>query len=83
MIDEYGADALRFTNAAMAAMGGVLKLSKQRITGYRNFGTKLWNAARFAEMNECLPGEPAAPEGRANAEQMDHRRNRQGARNGR
>jgi len=55
IIDEYGADALRFTNAAMAALGGVLKLSEDRIKGYRNFGTKLWNAARFAEMNECKP----------------------------
>ncbi|MBF9034020.1 valine--tRNA ligase [Rhodobacterales bacterium HKCCE2091] len=55
IVDEFGADALRFTNASMAAIGGVLKLSKERITGYRNFGTKLWNAARFAEMNECKP----------------------------
>ena len=39
----------------MAALGGVLKLSKDRIAGYRNFGTKLWNAARFAEMNEARP----------------------------
>ncbi|TMV15090.1 valine--tRNA ligase [Arenibacterium halophilum] len=51
IIDEFGADALRFTNAAMASLGGVLKLDTQRITGYRNFGTKLWNFARFAEMN--------------------------------
>jgi valyl-tRNA synthetase len=55
IIDEYGADALRFTNASMAALGGVLKLSEERIKGYRNFGTKLWNAARFAEMNACKP----------------------------
>ncbi|HHI71197.1 MAG TPA: valine--tRNA ligase, partial [Rhodobacteraceae bacterium] len=55
MIDEYGADAVRFTVTAMAAMGRDLKLSTQRIAGYRNFGTKLWNAARFAEMNECKP----------------------------
>jgi valyl-tRNA synthetase len=56
IIDEYGADALRFTNAAMASLGGVLKLDTSRIQGYRNFGTKLWNAARFAEFNECKPG---------------------------
>ncbi len=55
LIDEYGADAVRFTLTAMAAMGRDLKLSTQRIAGYRNFGTKLWNAARFAEMNECRP----------------------------
>ncbi len=55
IIDLYGADALRFTNASMAALGGVLKLSEERIKGYRNFGTKLWNAARFAEINECKP----------------------------
>ncbi|MCI2394997.1 valine--tRNA ligase [Aliiroseovarius sediminis] len=55
IIDEYGADALRFTNTSMASIGGVLKLSRDRIAGYRNFGTKLWNAARFAEMNDCKP----------------------------
>ena len=51
IIDEYGADALRFTNAAMASLGGALKLDAQRIAGYRNFGTKVWNAHKFAEMN--------------------------------
>ncbi len=56
IIDEYGADALRFSSAAMAALGGVLKLDMQRIAGYRNFGTKLWNAARFAEMNGVWEG---------------------------
>jgi valyl-tRNA synthetase len=51
LIDEFGADAVRFTMASMAVLGGSLKLSKDRVTGYRNFATKLWNAARFAEMN--------------------------------
>ncbi len=53
LIDEYGADALRFTLTAMSGSNRDIKLSRQRIEGYRNFGTKLWNAARFCQMNGC------------------------------
>jgi len=53
LIDRFGADALRFTLAAMAAQGRDIKLSTQRVEGYRNFATKLWNASRFAELNGC------------------------------
>ena len=54
MIDQYGADALRFTLAAMAAQGRDIKLAPQRVDGYRSFATKIWNAARFGEMNGCV-----------------------------
>jgi valyl-tRNA synthetase len=54
LIDEYGADALRFTLTALAAQGRDVKLSTQRVEGYRNFVTKLWNACRFAEINGCV-----------------------------
>ena len=51
IVDEYGADAFRFTLCAFAAMGRDIKLSTERIGGYRNFVNKLWNASRFALMN--------------------------------
>ena len=61
LIDSYGADALRFTLAAMAAQGRDIRLSTTRVEGYRNFATKLWNAARFAEHYDCRPVEGFAP----------------------
>ena len=51
VIDDFGADAFRFTLTAFAAMGRDIKLSTERIVGYRNFANKLWNASRFALMN--------------------------------
>jgi valyl-tRNA synthetase len=62
LIDEYGADALRFTLAIMAAQGRDVKLDPARIAGYRNFGTKLWNATRFAEMNGVASDPKFVPE---------------------
>ncbi|KIC50498.1 valine--tRNA ligase [Tateyamaria sp. ANG-S1] len=64
LIEEYGADALRFSSAAMASLGGTLKLDIQRIAGYRNFGTKLWNAASYGEMRGVfdLPHSADVPE---------------------
>jgi valyl-tRNA synthetase len=54
LMDEFGADALRFTMAALTTQGGNIKLSTDRIKGYRNFGTKLWNAVRFTGLNGCV-----------------------------
>jgi valyl-tRNA synthetase len=61
LIDQHGADALRFTLAAMAAQGRDIKLSAGRVEGYRNFATKLWNAARFIQMNGCARAEGFDP----------------------
>ncbi|MCO5093319.1 valine--tRNA ligase [Bosea sp. (in: a-proteobacteria)] len=61
LVDKYGADALRFTLAAMAAQGRDIKLATQRVEGYRNFATKIWNAARFAEINGCARAEGFDP----------------------
>ena len=58
LIDQYGCDALRFTLSSLAAPGRDIKLSANRVEGSRNFATKIWNAARFCEMNECPFGAP-------------------------
>jgi valyl-tRNA synthetase len=62
LMDEFGADALRFTMASLAVPGHDAKPSRARIEGARNFGTKIWNAARFCEMNECRPDPEFDPE---------------------
>ena len=63
LIDKYGCDALRFTLTAQAAQGRDIKFSETRVEGYRNFATKLWNAARYAQMNQCVP-DPAFDPGK-------------------
>ena len=76
LIDEYGADALRFTLAAMAAQGRDIKLSSERVAGYRNFATKLWNAARFAEINGCVSDRRLrSARGKRSSEPLDRSRN--------
>ena len=54
LMDEFGADALRMTLCSMAAQGRDIKLSKQRVEGYRNFITKIWNAIKLCEKNDCI-----------------------------
>jgi len=61
LTETYGTDALRFTLAAQAAQGRDIKLAESRVEGYRNFVTKLWNAARFAGLNGCAPVEGFDP----------------------
>ena len=56
LIEQYGADPLRFTLAAMAAQGRDIKMSTTRLESYRNFATKIWNACRFLQMNGCTSG---------------------------
>jgi valyl-tRNA synthetase len=57
VMDQYGTDALRFTLAALAGQGRDIRLSEERIQGYRNFMNKIWNAFRYCELNFSLTGE--------------------------
>src|SRR4051812_2685227 len=61
LVDDYGADALRFTLTAMSGQARDIKLSRERIEGYRNFGTKLWNATNFCQVNGCARAEGFDP----------------------
>ncbi len=62
IIEKYGTDALRFCLTAMAAQGRDIRLSEDRIEGYRNFATKLWNSARYCEMNGSTPNPDFTPD---------------------
>ena len=66
LIEKYGTDAVRFTLCAMAAQGRDIRLSDERLQGYRNFATKLWNATRYCEMNECTSAEEGFDPAKAN-----------------
>ena len=82
VIDDYGADALRFALARGAAQGHDIKLSPQMVETNRNFATKLWNACRFAEMNDCVKPDGFDPaQDKGHAEPLD--RARDGARHAR
>lgn len=63
LIDKFGADALRFMMSSSAAQGRDIRMSEDRVEGYRNFATKLWNASRFCEMNDALPKAGFDPKG--------------------